>query len=105
LEITVLTERQKAILEICAEGEIPAEIAKYAGVAQPSIYAELRQLEQLGLLKKSGERLAGKNGKQPAIYLTVGTEVIPENEREIEYDPTLNAEFIKHSHNIFARAA
>lgn len=101
----MLTDRQKAILEFCAEGETPAEIAKYINIAQPSVYAELRQLEQLGLLRKNGERPAGRNGKQPAIYLTVGTEVIPESEREIEYDPTLNVEFIKHSHNIWKVAA
>ena len=93
----MLNDRQKAILEFCVEGETPAAIAQYVGIAQPSIYAWLRQLEQLGMLRKNNER--------PAIFFTRGTEPLPEEQREIEYDPTLNVEFIKHSHNIFARAA
>ena len=99
LEITVLTDRQKAILEFCTGGNVPAEIAKYIKVAHSSVYAELAELQRLRLLDKNEKT-------RPAIFVTVRSYLENQSGESAEYDTErVNVDFIKHSHNIFARAA
>lgn len=99
LEITVLTDKQQAILEICAEGQTAANIAKYINIHRPAVYFELAKLQQMGLIAKCG-------GTKEKTFTTVGAGLANQDGDRIEYDPEkVNVEFIKHSHKIFARAA
>lgn len=95
----MLTDKQKAILEFCAEGQTAADIAKYINVHRPAVYFELAKLQQMGLIAKRGE-------SKEKTFTTVGAGLENQDRDQIEYDPELvNVDFIKHSHNIFARAA
>jgi hypothetical protein len=104
----MLTDRQKAILNFCTHGKKSREITKYFQLGVDSIYLELRLLQRLGLIQKTAAK-----SRAPAVFTTVGTEPALDGQYERdtdlyapEYDPELvNVEFIRHSHNIFARAA
>ena len=110
LEMTMLTDRQKQILDFCATGRKSREIAKFFDLGKDSIYGELRLLQRLGLLQKT---VIKKRHGVAATFTTVGAEPVLDSQYERDtdlyapqYDPELvNVEFIKHSHNIFARAA
>ena len=99
----MLKERQKLILEFCQDGKTSSEIADRIGLAQRSIYHELKALQNLNLLEKRND---GDRFKQPAIFVTIGTSAQIEQCGQEGYDPELvNIEFIKHSHNIWRQAA
>ena len=102
----MLKERQKIILEFCAEGKTSFEIAEHIGMAHSSVYPELTALQRLGLIQKNcGADLASRF-KQPAIFVTIGDALQIAQHDHSEYDPELvNVEFIKHSHNIWRAAA
>jgi hypothetical protein len=100
-----MNETQKKILEFCANGKKPYEIAKQLGLCKTSVYNYLCTLQRIGLLAKTnGHRRRGV----AATFTTVGYE--PQLDKldklyEREYNPELvNVEFIKHSHNIWGAA-
>jgi len=104
----MLTDRQKQILAFCATGRKSREITKYFQLGVDSIYLELRLLQRLGLIQKTAAK-----SRAPAVFTTVGTKPVLDSQYERDtdlyapqYDPELvNVEFIRTSHNIFARAA
>lgn len=106
----MLTDRQKQILAFCATGRKSREIAKLFNLGKDSIYGELRLLQRLGVLEKSAAK--SRLGVS-ATFTTVGAEPVLDSQYERDtdlyapqYDPELvNLEFIRRSHNIFARAA
>ena len=99
----VMNERQNQILAFCVGGKTSFEIAEHVGLAQPSIYGELRLLQRLGLIEKRGD---DRRRAQPATFITIGTQPQLDARYESEYDPALiNVDFIRTGHNIFARTA
>jgi DNA-binding CsgD family transcriptional regulator len=103
LEMTVLSERQKKILDFCAGGKKSNQIAQKLGLARTSVYNELRTLQRIGLMLKTVDH---KRRGVPATFVTIGYEPQLDDLYERAYDPALvNVEFIRTGHNIFARAA
>lgn len=99
----MLNERQKKILDFCADGKKSQQIAWKLGLAKTSVYNDLRTLQRIGLIRKTTDR---KSRGTPATFVTVGYVPQLDGLYEHEYDPELvNVEFIRNGHNIFARAA
>lgn len=102
----MLTERQKIILEFCRGGKNSREIAQRIKMAHASVYPELRALQSLGLLEKTGSETRASRFRQPSIFITIGDDAQIEAQDQPEHDPELvNVAFIKHSHNIWRVAA
>ena len=99
----MLNERQKKILDFCADGKKSQQIAWKLSLAKTSVYNDLRTLQRIGLIRKTTDH---KRRGTPATFVTVGYEPQLDGIYEHEYDPELvNVEFIRHSHNIFGVAA
>ncbi|CAB4132982.1 Transcription regulator LuxR, C-terminal [uncultured Caudovirales phage] len=97
-----MNERQKKILEFCANGKKSYEIANQLGLCKTSVYNDLRTLQQIGLLAKTNDH---RRRGMAATFTTVGYEPQLDKLYEREYNPELvNIEFIKHSHNIWGTA-
>lgn len=96
----MLNERQKKVLDSCANGKKSQQIAWDLGFRKTLVYNDLRKLQRIGLISK----INGTRGI-PATFLTIG--YVPQIDvlYAPKYDAELvNIEFIKHSHRIWAIA-